>query len=259
VPDSTRFDASIERFADQLQRTEYPRTNRYEPGWVLHNLMGPNVLWLAESLMQVMPLDAGARVLDLGSGKAVSSIFLAKEFGVEVWSADLWIKPTDNWLRIKQAGVEEQVFPIFAEAHALPFAEGFFDAIVSFDAYHYFGTNDLYLGYLERFVKPGGQLGFVVPGLVNEFRQAPPDYLSPYWQKDFYSFHSPGWWARHLERTGHVRIDHADLVPDGWRLWLDWQEVCRHLNYPHDPAEEAMLRADEGRTLGFTRIAATRM
>ncbi len=43
--------------------------------------MGPNVLWLTEALSQVMELKRGMRVLDMGCGKAVSSIFLAREFG----------------------------------------------------------------------------------------------------------------------------------------------------------------------------------
>ena len=66
---------------------------------MLDNLMGPNPLWLAEALSQVMPLTAGLRVLDLGCGRAISSIFLAREFGVQVWAADLWIAANDNWTR----------------------------------------------------------------------------------------------------------------------------------------------------------------
>ena len=42
--------------------------------------MGPNVFWLAEALSQVMDLQPGMRVLDMGCGKAISSIFLARDF-----------------------------------------------------------------------------------------------------------------------------------------------------------------------------------
>lgn len=94
---------------------------------------GPNPLWLAEGLSEVMPFPAGMRVLDLGCGKAASSIFLAKEFGATVWAADLWVTPSENFRRIEGAGVAERVLPIHAEAHSLPFAENYFDAIVSFD------------------------------------------------------------------------------------------------------------------------------
>ena len=86
-------------------------------------------------------------------------MFLAEECGVEAWAADLWIPPTENWRRIQAAGLGGRVFPLHAEAHTLPFADGFFDAIVSFDAYHYFGTNALYTADVARFVRPGGAIG----------------------------------------------------------------------------------------------------
>ena len=88
-------------------------------------------------------------MLDLGCGRALTSIFLAREYGVRVTAADLWIKPTENWERIQAAGCADMVTPVFAEAHDLPFADGYFDAIVSIDAYHYFGTDDLYLSLPE--------------------------------------------------------------------------------------------------------------
>jgi cyclopropane fatty-acyl-phospholipid synthase-like methyltransferase len=40
-------------------------------------------------------LQRDGRVLDLGSGKGSTSVFLAKEYGVQVWAADLWIEPSE--------------------------------------------------------------------------------------------------------------------------------------------------------------------
>ena len=120
----------------------FPRAAKYER-WIRGNLMGPNVLWLLESLCSRVELRAGMRVMDLGCGKAVSSIFLAQEFGAQVWATDLWIAATENPKRIKEAGLEERVFAIHADARSPPYPEEFFDAIVSVDAYHYFGTTIL--------------------------------------------------------------------------------------------------------------------
>ena len=192
---------------ERLNLPEYPRSAKYDPKWMLENCMGPNAVWLTEALAQAMDLRPGMRVLDMGCGKAISSIFLAQEFHVNVWATDLWIRPSENWERIRRAGLENQVFPIYAEAHSLPFAHGFFDAIVSVDAYHYFGTADLYLGYFSKFVRPGGQIGIVVPGLVDEFDDGVPNHLKPYWEWDFCSFHSPTWWKAHWEKTGLVSIE----------------------------------------------------
>jgi cyclopropane fatty-acyl-phospholipid synthase-like methyltransferase len=251
--------AANDDLAAALTFDEFPRSAAYDPRWMLENLMGPNAVWLAEALSQVMRLEPGMRVLDMGCGRAISSIFLAKEFGLQVWATDLWIGASDNWRRVRAAGVQDRVFPIHAEARALPFADGFFDVLVSLDAYHYFGTDDLYLGYYSRFVRANGQLGIVVPGLRQEFAAGLPPHLAPYWQREFWSFHSPAWWQAHWERTGPVEVEVADLVPRGWEHWLRWLEIAGQHGYPTDEQEAEMLRVDAGRSLGFTRLVARKV
>ncbi|MHC4732157.1 MAG: SAM-dependent methyltransferase, partial [Planctomycetota bacterium] len=91
-----------------LHHDDFPRSSQYDPDWVIQNEMGPNVLWITEALCEVMDLRPGMRVLDLGCGKAMSSIFLARECGVQVWATDLWIPATENARRIREAGLEDQ-------------------------------------------------------------------------------------------------------------------------------------------------------
>jgi cyclopropane fatty-acyl-phospholipid synthase-like methyltransferase len=247
------------KLAEMLRLEGFPRSAGYDPRWVLENQMGPNVLWLTEALCQVMEFKPGMRVLDMGCGKAISSIFLAREFGVQVWATDLWISASENWERVQAAGVESQVFPIHAEAHTLPFADNFFEAVVSLDAYHYFGTDDLYLGTcFARLVKPGGQIGIVVPGLAQELNDGLPEYLQPGWDWEFCTFHSPAWWQQHWEKTGKVVVELADRIPDGWRHWLKWQEVRQQAGYAYDESEAELVRRDAGRNLGFSRVVARR-
>ena len=244
--------------AAALRLDAFPRAAAYAPEWMLGNLMGPNAVWLAEALCRVLRLKPGMRVLDMGCGRAISSIFLAREFGLQVWATDLWVPASDNWGRVRAEALEGQVFPIHAEAHALPFADGFFDAMLSLDAYHYFGTDDLYLPAFARFARPGAQIGIVVPGLRAEFPGELPPHLAPYWQADFWSFHSPEWWRAHWERSGLVDVRVADMLPDGWQHWLRWLEVAGEHGFPSSASEAAMLREDAGRTLGFTRVAAVK-
>src|SRR5205823_4218592 len=118
-------------------------------------------------------------------------------------------------------------------------------------------TDDLYLGYVSRFLRHGGRLGIAVPGLLAEVEQLPPPHLAPYWESDFCSFHSPAWWRRHWEKTGLVTVEVADAVPEGWADWLRWHEACALAGRSHEP-ERAMLEADGGRSLGFSRVVATR-
>ena len=168
-----------EEIQNALKKKRWPRSANYDGLWTLENNMGPNALWLMEWLTEAMELRPGMRVLDMGCGRALTSIFLAKEFGVNVYATDLWISATDNWKRICEAGVQDLVVPIHAEAHALPYASDFFDAIVSVDAYQYFGTDACFLPGFLPLVKRGGPIGVVVPGLVQDFENGIlPDYFT---------------------------------------------------------------------------------
>jgi cyclopropane fatty-acyl-phospholipid synthase-like methyltransferase len=205
---------------------------------------------LTEWLASVIDLRKGMRVLDLGCGRAASSIFLHREFGVQVWAADLWFGAAENAQRIRDAGVEDGVFPIHADARSLPFAAGFFDAIVSIDSFMYFGTDDLFLGSLARFVKPRGAIAIALSGITRELDAGVPEHLRQFWTPEVWCLHSAGWWRRHWERTGLVKIDVADMMPDGWQRWLDWQRVVA----PDNATEIAALEADRGEYLGYVRV-----
>jgi SAM-dependent methyltransferase len=249
------------RITELLHNDGYPRSAKYDPEWVLKGWMGPNVLWLTEWLCERMELKAGMRVLDMGCGKALSSIFLAREFGVKVWANDLWISPTENWERIREAGLENQVCPIHAEAHELPYAAGFFDAIVSLDSYQYYGTDDLYLKYFQDFVRPGGQIGVVVAGLAQDFDGPVPEHLtrprkdgSVFWSDDCWCFHKAEWWHNLWARTSLVDVEVADVQPDGWRLWLQYETACEEAGTLIFRSEAETLEADAGRYLAMIRM-----
>lgn len=223
----------------------FPRSSTYDPAWQIANHMGPNVLWLTEFVCEAVNLQPGMRVLDLGCGKAMSSVFLAREFDVQVWATDLWIPASDNAQRIREAQLEDRVFSIYADARELPFPDEFFDAIVSMDAYHYFGTDDMYLPSLVRLLKPNGPIGIVVPGLEHEI-----DALPDNWDWDFCAFHTPEWWRRHWAITRCVNVTVADRLPHGRDLWLLWDDVTSY--------EAEHLTGPGGDNLGFTRVIAHR-
>lgn len=81
------------------------------------------------------------KILDLGCGKGFTSIFLAKEFGVQVYATDLWITAAENFERFKKLGLEDRIIPIHANALDLPYAgKLFWCVVISADSYHYFGN-----------------------------------------------------------------------------------------------------------------------
>jgi SAM-dependent methyltransferase len=239
----------------RLVSDRFPRSSRYHPDWVLANASGgANALWLTEWLADAIEWRRGMRVLDLGCGRAASSIFMHREFHVEVWATDLWTSASENLQRIRDAGVADGVFPLHADARGLPFAAEFFDAIVCVDAFPYFGTDDLYLNYLAQFVKPGGTVGIAGAGVVREIDGDVPDHLRDFWSQDLWCFHSAAWWRRHWERTGIVDITLADAMENGWQVWLDWH----HAVAPDNATEIQTLEADAGRYLGYVRVVGRR-
>lgn len=229
---------------------DFPRSSNYHPEWIRASVSGgANPLWLTEWLASGLHLQPTMRVLDLGCGRAMSSIFLHREFGVQVWAVDLLFSVSENYQRIRDAGMEHSVFPIQADARSLPFAADFFDVIISIDSFFYYGTDDLYLNTLARFLKPGGQLGIAGAGLIQEFQQAVPAHLQQWWTQDLWCLHSAGWWRQHWQRTGIVNVDVADSMPNGWQLWQQWHKAIA----PDNQVELAALQADEGRYLGYVR------
>ena len=239
----------------RLVSARFPRSSQYHPEWLTASASGgANSLWLTEWLATALDLQPGMRVLDLGCGRASSSIFLRREYGVQVWATDLWFSAAENLERIRDAGVEDGVFPIHADARSLPFAAEFFDAIVCIDSFVYYGTDDLYLNYLARFVKPDGPVGIAGAGLVREIEGPLPEHLREWWTHDLWCLHSAAWWRRHWQRTGIMEIEVANTMPDGWQRWLDWQRVVA----PDNDVEIKALEADRGNYLGYVRLVGRR-
>jgi cyclopropane fatty-acyl-phospholipid synthase-like methyltransferase len=76
---------------------KYIKTGKYDKQFLLDNMMGPNAMKIAEELTAGLTIKPGMRVLDLGCGKGLASIFLAKELGVQVFAHDLWVGAAENY------------------------------------------------------------------------------------------------------------------------------------------------------------------
>lgn len=236
--------------------TRFPRSAKYDLRMLMSSEMGPNAMWLTEFLTQEMNLKPEMKVLDLGCGKAMSSIFIAREFGVKVWATDLWIAPTENYQTIKNFNLEDSVFPIYSEAHSLPYAEDFFDAIICVDAYHYFGTDDLYLPYLLKYLKDRGEFGIVVPGFVKEIDSEIRERFKDYWDNELYSLKPLSWWDNHLRKMEMLDITHSDNLPDAFQFWYEWEKYLDEtgMTNPIKGSDLPFLEADKGDFACFNRI-----
>jgi len=166
----------------------------------------------------------------------------------------LWISATENLRRFEEAGVADRVFPIQAEAHALPYVEGFFDAAVSIDSYHYYGADEAFFPCtFSKLVKPGGQFGIVVPGFTKEFDSGYPETLRELWEGEMFTFHSKDWWRRLWGKTGIAEITACydiDDPKDMWRPWAVWSKENMNFN------DEELLAADVHNDIALIAMAA---
>ena len=234
----------------------YPKTAKYDPDWIAAHWMGPHPLWLLEELCENLDLRPGMKVLDMGCGKGLTSVFLAKEYGVTVFANDLWISATENLRRFEEAGVADLVFPFHAEAHALPYAEEFFDAAISVDSYHYYGADESYFPCVyAKLVKPGGQFGIVCPGFTREFENGYPETLKKHWHESMFTFHSRAWWRHLWEKTGLVEITACYDMNNPKSAWYPWAKWAKeHLNFN----DEEFLNADTENDLALVVLAAVK-
>lgn len=211
---------------------------------LLENMMGPNCIKLCDELTQKILLRPGMRVLDLGCGKGLTSVFLAKKFGVSVFAADLWIEPTENYERFKSFAVDDRVFPIYAEAHALPFARGFFDAVVSIDSFHYYGAGEDYLdSHLAPLIKKGGTIAVTLPGLQKDFFDDVPEELKPFWLEEDMNFYSADWWEKLWRKSSKTVFRQAFSHSCHAEAWADWLEC----DNPYAKRDIDMMKAEGGK------------
>ena len=229
---------------------KYSRTEKYDSSFLKENIMGPNPLKLLEQLLAMRPIEPEDTVLDLGCGRGVTSIFLAQECKAREFAADLWIPPTENLVRFQSMGLDSrQIVPIHAEAHELPFAEEFFDVVVSVDSYHYFGLDREYLGaHLLPIVKHGGHILIAVPGFKKDLHaNLPPEMLLSWRPEDLGTIHDAGYWRGILEGTQGVDILDIREMEDADECWNDWL-ACDNEYAVHD---RQAMEAGAGKYMNF--------
>lgn len=236
----------------------FPLSAKYDSRWIKKNSLGENVLYNLESLSEVLEFRPGMRVLDLGCGKAVSAIFLAKEFDVQVWAVDPVIPVSENYTRIKQMECENRVFPLMISARDLPFPEEFFDIIIAVDSYMSFGTDERFTPYIAQYLKPGGNLGIVDICFNKEinFLAELPEFMRKDYHEKWYFVHSLEWWVKMWTKTGILNIKTAEITPQNDIIRSEYVKYFEN-SRKKDVIAEAIER-DDDKLINIFRLVAER-
>ncbi|GKX29472.1 SAM-dependent methyltransferase [Vallitalea longa] len=228
------------------------KSKKYNDKFIKENMMGPNSMMVLENLLEDVPLTSNMRVLDLGCGKGLTSIFLAKEYGVQVFAVDLWISASENYKRFEKIGLQDQIIPIHADAKSLPFAEDYFDAVISIDAYHYFGCDETYFdSYLSKYLKKDALIAIAVPGMKYEIHNCIPDEMKPFWEEEALKlWNSCFWWEKLLLKSNDFKIKkirEMDCFEESWQEWL-------MTDNEYAIQDKLMIETDNGRYMNLISI-----
>ena len=229
------------------------KSKDYDIDFVYNNLMGPNCIRIAEELTSKIQISSNMRILDLGCGTGLTSIFLAKEFGAQVFAADLWEEPKNNYDRFKLFGLEDKIIPLHVDAKDLPFSHKYFDIVFSIGAYSFFGTSATYLDTsLVPFVKSGGLIAVEIPGLKVDFNSEVPDELKPFWHDDM-NLHSAKWWKDLWLHSSHIEIEQSFSFACYKEAWSDWLQC----DNPYAKHDIEMIAAENGKYFDSVGMIAT--
>ncbi len=224
------------------------KADTYDKQFLSENMMGPNSIRVLEEMLEKVELKKGMRVLDLACGRGLTSIFLAKEYGVEVYATDLWTSATENYERFNKMGVGDSIIPLQFDASTMPFANNYFDAVISVDSYHYFGNNDEYFAkYISPLLKKDGIVAIAFPSIRQDFTfETIPTEMKPFWEEEaFNMWRSKNWWTKIFEKhLNDFKVSELACFNDAWNDWLQ-------LDNEYAVEDRKMMKADDGKYMNI--------
>lgn len=250
--------SELQKTLHEVDQSKYPALATYTKDDIWRDI-GPGGLYLVSLLANELRLQPNALVLDLGCGAAESSLFLADHFQANVIAADLWTDPTDNARKIDRRGHRGRVIPMKLDAsEPLPFAEGYFDAVLCINNLNFYGTDLAVVDQIAGYLKTGGVFCSGGECLNEEFTPEqlsnPPDlynFAGPVWEEDFLTSHSPGWWADHITRSEKLQLVSCKELEDGRRFYEEQALLSEPKGYFGLTAQQA--RELEIRQIEFGR------
>lgn len=246
----------FESFLDRLGSTSkitYPRSEKYCIPEFMQLIMGPNPIKLEEELLENNRIKPGSLVCDLGCGRGLTSVFLAHEYGFNVYAADLWSDPEENASFFESLGfTREQINAVCADAMNLPFEKNYFDAVISVDSYNYFGRDSKYLDEkLLPFVKSGGYIYIALPGMKKDCHDDLPEELLLSWNAEQLDFmHDINYWKGIIEQSQDSEIISIKEMRSNKEVWDDW--LAQDNEYA--VGDRKSMEAGAGKYLNFIKI-----
>lgn len=141
-------------------------------------------------------LQPGDRILEIGCGIGTVVSELARQ-GYEAMGTDI-SQVAIEYGRAKYGNIRLEVQP----AEELPYANGTFDVVLSFDLFEHIARIDRHVGEVHRVLKTGGHYLFETPNKLSNVVAETLAHKSLKWRRVHPSLHTPGQLRRRLARHG---------------------------------------------------------
>ena len=213
-------------------------------------MMGPDSYIIINELLKNKIIDDKIRILDLGCGKGLTSIYMAEKYkNADIFAVDLWVEAKDNYIFFKENNIDNRIIPLNCDAEKLPFAESYFDIIVSVDAYHYFGLEKDFFKYnIKPLLKENGEIYIAVPGLKDDYEKVPKELKYHISEEDFKYFKSINYWENLIKNDlKEIEVLEMKCFDEAWQSWLS----CDN---PYAAKDIELLKADNGKFLNLISI-----
>lgn len=141
-------------------------------------------------------LKPGDRILEIGCGIGTIVAELAKQ-GIDIRGTDI-SQVAIEYGRTKYPGIRLEVQP----AEELPYEDGAFDVVLSFDLFEHIARIDRHVGEVHRVLKPGGYYLFQTPNKWSNAVFETLNHKTLKWRRVHPSLHTPGQLRRRLTKHG---------------------------------------------------------
>ncbi len=141
-------------------------------------------------------LRPGHKILEIGCGIGTVVAELTKQ-GYDATGTDISQVAIEHG-RTKYGNVRLEVQP----AEELPYADGTFDVVLSFDLFEHIARIDRHVSEVHRVLKPSGYYLFQTPNKLANMVAETLAYKSLKWRRVHPSLHSPGQLRRRLAKHG---------------------------------------------------------
>ena len=154
-------------------------------------------------LRQADAIVPGARVLEIGTGKGRMLVEL-RRLGLDAQGVE-----TNDWM-LEEARRLHGALPVTkVSGHALPFPDGAFDLVFSFDVFEHIADSDAHLREVRRVLRPGGRYLLQTPNKwTNSVFETIRWRSFTAWRKDHCALHTLGQLRRRFQRHGMAATFH---------------------------------------------------